>query len=75
MNPPRTLNGENFGNGVGYRVSACRKRLRVSRTTHRTSASVRGDEQPKEIESFSIRNDNRRAVLATSGAQEEAEGT
>lgn len=75
MIPPRNLNGENFGNGVRYRVSACRKRLRGSRTTHLTNTNVQGDAQPGEIENCSTRNDNRRIVFATSGAQEEAEST
>jgi len=40
MIPPRTLNGENFGNGVRYRVTECRKRLREHRTFHRSKAGV-----------------------------------
>lgn len=73
---PRTLNGETFGNGVRYRVSACRKRLRVSRSTHRVNKNPPLDEQSKEIESPStLSHDNHGVVFATSGAQEEAEST
>ncbi len=75
MISPRTLNGDHFGNGVRCRVSACRKRLRVSRTTHRANANGQGDEQSGEIESFATRNDSQGMVFATSGAQEEAEST
>jgi hypothetical protein len=52
MIPPRTFNGENFGNGVKYRVAACRKRLRVSRTTHRTPIPIQMDEELGELDSF-----------------------
>jgi len=73
---PRTVNGESFGNGVRYRVSACRKRLRVSRTTHRVNRKPPLDEQSKESESPStLSHDNHGVVFATSGAQEEAEST
>ena len=74
MIPSRTLNGENFGNGVGYRVSACRRRLRVSRTIHRTIKSIETDGQTREIESLPALADNR-AVFAVSGAEKEAEST
>ena len=40
MIPPRRLSGENYGNGVSYRVAVCRKRLRVSRTTTRAQAGA-----------------------------------
>ena len=31
MIPARRLSGENYGNGVSYRVAICRKRLRAGR--------------------------------------------
>ena len=74
MIPPRTLSGENFGNGVRFRVSACRKRLRVNRTIHRTNINIESDGQAREMESFPTLND-KRLVLAASGAEEEAEST
>jgi len=49
MIPHRRLSGENCGNGVSYRVAACRKRLRVGRTTPRAPASVQTNEQSGEI--------------------------
>ena len=45
MIPHRSLNGENSGNGLRYRVAACRKRLRNSRTTRRSSTCIQMDEQ------------------------------
>ena len=75
MIPDRTLNSGNFGNGVSYRVSACRKRLRVSRTIHRASTDSETEGQVREIETLSTLNDNRRMVFATSEAEEEAENT
>jgi hypothetical protein len=72
---PRTLHGENFGNGVRYRVSACRKRLRVSRITYRANTNIQRDEQAGEGESLSTLHDSHSDVFATSGAQEEAEST
>jgi hypothetical protein len=76
MIPPRTLNGDGFGNGVRYRVSACRKRLRHRRSTHRTQAHILQDEQSRETESCSIPGqDTPTAVLAASGVPKEAEST
>jgi len=40
MIPPRRLSGENFGNGVSYRVAVCRKRLRISRTATRAPSGA-----------------------------------
>lgn len=74
MIPPRTLSGENFGNGVRYRISACRKRLRVSRTIHRANTNSDAAGRAGEIESLRSLEDNR-LVFATSGAEEEAEST
>jgi hypothetical protein len=74
MIPSRSLNGENFGNGVRYRVSACRRRLRVSRTIHRTISNIETDGQAREIESFPTLDENHK-VFAVSGAEEEAEST
>jgi hypothetical protein len=36
MTPEHWLSREHFGNGVRYRVAACRRRLRIVRATHRT---------------------------------------
>ncbi|MCU1265369.1 MAG: hypothetical protein JWM21_1687 [Acidobacteria bacterium] len=74
MIPPRPLKGVSFGNGVRYRVSACRRRLRYSRTTNRTHANIQQDGQSEEIESRATPDrDTSGAVLAGSG--EEAEST
>ena len=54
MIPHRSLNGENSGNGLRYRVAACRKRLRNNRTTHRSSTCIQMDEQFSEIDPPSI---------------------
>ena len=43
MIPPRRLSGENFGNGVSYRVAVCRKRLRDSRTIVRAPLGAGGN--------------------------------
>lgn len=34
----RRLSGENYGNGVSYRVAVCRQRLRASRAIPRTQS-------------------------------------
>jgi hypothetical protein len=47
---PRTLNA-GLGVDVRIRVSACRRRLRVSRTGYRTSRNVRRNEECTENES------------------------
>jgi hypothetical protein len=52
MIPPRILSGENFGNGVRYRIVACRKRLRVSRTTYKARISSQTDEEQQGLDSF-----------------------
>ena len=54
MIPHRSLNGENSGNGLRYRVAACRKRLRNNRTTHRSSTCIQMDEQFSEVDPPSI---------------------
>ena len=45
MIPPRSLNGENSGNAVRYRIAACRKRLRTNRISPRLQADIQLDEQ------------------------------
>lgn len=73
MIPPRPLKGVSFGNGVRYRVSACRKRLRYSRTNQRTHAPIQQDEQSGEIESRSTTGRNTsEAVLVVSGKEAES---
>ena len=76
MVPRSIYNGDSFGNGMRYRVTACRKRLRSSRAIHRTHAHIQQDEQASEIE---IRptpgGETTRVLLGASGAQEEAEST
>jgi hypothetical protein len=54
MIPHRSLYGENSGNGIRYRVAACRKRLRNNRTTRRSSTCIQMDEQFGEIDPPSI---------------------
>ena len=51
MIPPRSLDGEDSGNAVRFRVAACRKRLRTNRTTPRSQTHVQLDEQLSAIES------------------------
>ena len=51
MIPPRSLNGENAGNAVRYRIAACRKRLRTNRISPRLQADIQLDEQLSAIES------------------------
>lgn len=76
MIPPRTLNGENFGIGVRYRVSACRRRLRVSRASQRANAHIQPDDEGEEVEIRStLGRDTPGVVIAASGVQEEAEST
>ncbi len=50
---PRTLGGEVFENAVRYRVAACRKRLRISRTTPRAQIHINLDERLREPDDFS----------------------
>ena len=54
MIPPRSLNGENSGNAVRYRVAACRKRLRNNRPTHRSAGGIQMDGQFGETDPPSI---------------------
>ena len=75
MISPRSLNGESFGGGVRYRVSACRKRLRVSRINDRANTNIQRDEPAKQVETPSTLDGNHCVVFTTSGAQEEAEST
>ena len=75
MISPRSLNGANFGIGVRYRVSACRKRLRISRINDQANTNIQRDEPVKDVESLSTLDGNRCGVFTTSGAQEEAEST
>jgi hypothetical protein len=76
MIPSRNFDGAGSGNGVRYRVSACRKRLRFSRTIHRRLAHIQQDEQAKEIETRSTPGRETTGVLlAASGTPEEAEST
>jgi hypothetical protein len=73
MIPPRPLKGVSFGNGVRYRVSACRKRLRSSRTNQRTHAHLQHDEQSAEIESRDTPGrDTSGAGLVESGKEAES---
>jgi hypothetical protein len=76
MIPPRTLDGDGFGNGVRFRVSACRRRLRVSRANHRPNVNTQPVDGCAEIETRSKPGrDNPSVVLVETGAQEEAEST
>jgi len=76
MIPPRMLNGDNSGTGVRFRVSACRKRLRVSRSGQRPNVSAfRAEEIARNDEETSRMDDIRRTVNLHRSAQEEAEGT
>jgi hypothetical protein len=73
MIPTRPLKGVSFGNGVRYRVSACRKRLRSSRTNQRTHIHIQPEEQSVEIEShLTPGGDTSGAVLAVSGKEAES---
>ena len=73
---PRTLNGVGLGVGVRYRVSACRKRLRVSRTSHRANTKIEHDEESTEFEnSATLARNNPGVVNASLPAEEEAEST
>jgi hypothetical protein len=76
MIPPRTLNGENYGNGVSYRVTECRKRLRLSRTFQRPGLKIKLDDRaPSAVANEIPQGSNQRVVFAASGAQEETEST
>jgi hypothetical protein len=76
MISPRPTNGVNAGIGVSYRVSACRRRLRVSRWKNRANAQMQEQEEFREIDSpAKPRRDNPGVVLAPSETQAGAEGT
>jgi hypothetical protein len=73
---PRTLHGAGLGIGVSFRVSACRKRLRVSRTSHRANRKIERDEECTEFDnSVTLDRDNPGVVKASSATGEEAEST
>ncbi len=76
MIPPRMLNGDNSGTGVRFRVSACRKRLRVSRSGQRPNLSAfPAEDSAVRVEEPSRVNDIGRSANLHRHAQEEAEGT
>jgi hypothetical protein len=49
MIPHRMLSNEFFANGLKGRVSACRKRLRVKRLTHKAHATNIVDHEPEQV--------------------------
>lgn len=76
MIPPRNLYGENMGVGVHNRVSACRRRLRLSRSSHRTNANLVRDQETRHIDRNATRKrDRTRFGMTPAGTTEEAEGT
>lgn len=75
MIPPRTLNA-GLGIDVRFRVSACRKRLRVSRTGYRANRNLRRNEDCTENESHTTPvRDVAQANSNELSAKEEAEIT
>ena len=73
---PRTLNGVGLGVGVRYRVSACRKRLRVSRTSHRSNRKIEPGEECTEFDNgVTLARDNTGVVKESLPPEEEAEST
>ncbi len=70
MVTPRTLGREVFENAVRYRVAACRKRLRISRTTPRAQIHINLDERSRRLDLHSTNGDT--AVSERAGEQEEA---
>lgn len=73
---PRTLHGAGFGIGVSYRVSACRKRLRISRSSYRANRKIERDEECTEFDNGATPGrDNPRVMNASSPTDEEAERT
>ena len=76
MIPQRNLNGVTFGNGVRIRISACRKRLRIARATHRTDSNIRPDQLSTTPDaSANVPASDSLPIVATSSLQEEAERT
>lgn len=76
MIPPRPLKRVSFGNGVGLRVSACRKRLRYSRTGQRPPVAGKPGAPPVGFDSRSTPDRNTPgAILAATISRKEAEGT
>ena len=49
----RSRGREVFENAVRYRVAACRKRLRISRTSPRAQIHIKLDERLRELDHFS----------------------
>jgi hypothetical protein len=73
MIPPRPLKGVSFGNGVRYRVSACRKRLRSSRTNQRTHVHIPPEDQSGGNESrLTPGRDTSGAIMAVPGKEAES---
>ena len=68
MIPPRSLNGENSGNAVKYRVGACRKRLRTNRISPRLQADIQLDEQLSAADSPSTLRADGYLVASSVGA-------
>ena len=75
MIPPRTFNGENPGLAVHYRVSACRRRLRVSRSSHRPIANPLRNREMNEIENSAAVTLDPTRLKELADAQEETEST
>ena len=81
MIPPRSLNGENSGNAVRYRIAACRKRLRTNRTSPRSRINIQLDDELSQIDSPSALQANGYSLTTIGTAdfewpdQEEADST
>lgn len=76
MIPPRIPNEEGLANGVRYRVSACRRRLRVSRNSDRSKRSIQRDEERIQFDDdASAGRDNSGVENASSSKKDEAKKT
>jgi hypothetical protein len=75
MIPHRMLSREIYGNGLKDRVTACRKRLRVSRTRHKPLVHDEDEELfPETSGLFSCESSDRRDSEASMLAEEHEVG-
>jgi hypothetical protein len=74
MIPHRMLSREIYGNGLKDRVTACRKRLRVSRTRHKPLVHDEDEELFPESGLFSCESSDRRDSEALMLAEEHEVG-
>lgn len=72
MIPQRRLNRNGYGNGVSYRVEACRQRLRIIRAKH--AAQIKMDERAERFGAGGVDSCQEGSGFVQAGRQRQDEG-